>query len=166
MSRVWREVSRWFDRLETRLEAGLVDAGEDWHTYNLLNVATWRKKPQWNFRVEREGRNILLISEATGRHKMLWVYVDKGTGLDGPRRQRYPIRPRDPNGSLVFRENHDPKTRAVAQANVGTGESSGALLVRKLVMHPGITKRDFTGHYARENRREIISKILRQARRT
>lgn len=63
-------------------------------------------------------------------------YVEYGTGLWGPHRRKYPIRPRKVGGVLAF----EPYTRTKAGGIVLTVENEpvrGGTVFARLVMHPG-----------------------------
>jgi len=165
MANIARQITRWFNDLEAGLVDGLEEVGRDWHVYNRLTIANWKNKPKWVFTVEHVTKGIELRARAVGRHKMLWVYVNLGTGLYGKDKKKYPIEPKDPNGALAFRQNYNAKTRPIAQANVGDGKRSGATIIRKRVMHPGIKNRDFTKHYAETMKDEITRTIYKKIKR-
>ena len=129
--------------MKEELEAAIIDG----KTYHQNAVRTWVNKPKWVVRSEHTATELRATLEVTGDSRQIWLWVDEGTGLYGPNSKRYPITPRRPGGKLVFRGGYDPKTRAVAKANVGSGTSSGDLAFMDIVWHPGIKPREFSKTY-------------------
>ena len=62
-------------------------------------------------------------------------FVEEGTGLWGPRRQKYKIAPKDPNGVLAFK----PYLRANGSVviNLDGSPSKDGKVYARFVMHPG-----------------------------
>lgn len=167
MANIRRQLIRQFNRLEAGLIAGLEEVGRDWQTYNRLTVANWRGKPRWIFTVEHQSKSLQLTARVTGPNGPKWYWINKGTGLHGPKKRSYIIRPRpdNPTGMLAFQRDYNPKTRPVAQANVGDGSRSGPLIRTTQVRHPGIPARLFSQHYAESNVDAIIATISRVTKR-
>lgn len=63
-------------------------------------------------------------------------YVEEGTGLWGPRRKKYKIAPKDPNGMLAFRPYLRGADGSVA-INLEGGPAKGGTTFARFVMHPG-----------------------------
>jgi len=75
----------------------------------------------------------------------IYTWVDKGTGLHGPRMAKYPI-PKPSNltaKTLRFQTGYKAKTK-VGSLTSRQGGSYGPYTYRKSVMHPGIEGREFT----------------------
>ena len=74
-----------------------------------------------------------------------------GSGLTGPKRQRYPIRPKNPGGVLHFpwpqasniKSRKGIPTTELENVNFETGEFTGGEAYLPMVMHPGIRPRPF-----------------------
>lgn len=120
---------------------------------------TWRRKPKFEMKVS------LKRGAKAGGYVEVWTdneiygYVNHGTGIWSGR-GRYPIRPKvrrrwsagSPGGkggrfrkaakALAFPSKSRPKTRP-GRLGSGPGGSSGPIVIRKQVMHPGIRPRRF-----------------------
>lgn len=65
------------------------------------------------------------------------LYVEKGTGLWGPRHAKYKIAPKKPGGMLAFQPYHRTAAGGVIlDVHSGSPSKSGTIFVR-YVMHPG-----------------------------
>ena len=104
-----------------------------------------------------------------GPHRDIWQWVSRGTGLYGPKKRKYPIRPKKKGGVLAFPESYTPKTTVRGPGYKGSGKSSGPTIFAKEVMHPGIKGRHFEeawGRWAKTwFRREMENAMRRGARR-
>lgn len=78
--------------------------------------------------VDELGRKVYESGSETGLY--YGPYVEEGTGLWGPRHMKYEIKPRDPNGWLVF----EPRA---PMGPFGEIEGAGHKVYVKKVMHPG-----------------------------
>lgn len=131
------------DIMQEELEAAIIDG----KTYHQNAVRTWVNKPKWVVRSERTSSELRATLEVTGDSRQIWLWVDEGTGQYGASGSPYWIFPRRPGGRLFFQAGYDPKTRAVAKANVGSGTSSGDWVSSEGVLHPGIKAREFSKTY-------------------
>ncbi|NJL54391.1 hypothetical protein HC928_03780 [bacterium] len=163
MSRLSRLVAQKLNRASDAVEAHLKDVtGPDWKDYNEAVIGDWQRKPRFEVDVTRDQRAIELTVKPTGQHKMLWVWVDQGTGLHGPEGKAYKI-PKVADGRLLaFKTDYRPKTMPVANFNVGPGKALGAtVFTRKQITHPGIKPRNFTLDQADEVRLTIVSELTK-----
>lgn len=113
----------------------------------------------------------LVRPDARTKAGKIYTYVDKGTGLHGPRQQAYKI-PKfvTPDSKLLkFRTNYQPKTKPVAKANAGPGTATGGWVTKQQVTHPGIEARKFSETYIERLspsfKRRIDNAIRRAVRR-
>lgn len=132
-----REVMR--EEVENAIVAG--------KTYHQNAVRNWKKKPKWVIHSEQSKNEIRTVMEAAGDMRDIWGWVDKGTGSFTQGGSPYWIFPRRPGGKLSFQSGYNPKTRAIAKANVGDGSHSGAWVSSEGVLHPGIKGRKFSETY-------------------
>jgi hypothetical protein len=63
-------------------------------------------------------------------------FVERGTGLWGPKHKKYEIRPKDPNGALAF-SGYAKHPDGSVVLDVNHGVVMGKPVVVKYVMHPG-----------------------------
>lgn len=105
-------------------------------------VSDWDTKPKFSVRVTVNDKKIALNVVAVGAGADRWRWISRGTGQWGPKRAKYPIRPKG-DYPLRFRGGYSAKTAAVAQHNVGDGSRSGDWTSTYEVMHPGIEPRKF-----------------------
>lgn len=64
------------------------------------------------------------------------LFVERGTGLWGPKRAKYKIEPKQPGGVLAFRPYMRGANGAVI-LDVAGGVTKGGLIVARFVLHPG-----------------------------
>ena len=128
----------------------------------------WSTKPKFQKKVfisPRQWRLEIRVDRRTrGGKRFTWS--DKGTGLYGPKKARYPIRPKRAK-ALRFRVPHRPKTLAPGQA-MPSGQAK--TVVTQLVMHPGIRPRKFTARTVKKysnrmNRKGFYRRTENAARR-
>jgi len=112
-------------------------------------VAQWKNKPKFNPAIEINPKYIIATVKIAGDRKarQIFGWVDRGTGKWGKKKAAYPITPKEPGGMLRFQRGYSPRTKPVAQYNVGSGKSFGAWVASKGVMHPGIEPREFTATF-------------------
>ena len=132
-------------------------------------VASWSNKPDFKARKRVTRDAISVYVYPAGPHKDIWQWVSRGTGLYGPKKRKYPIRPKKKGGVLAFPESYTPKTTVRGPGYKGSGKSSGPTIFAKEVMHPGIKGRHFEeawGRWAKTwYRREMENAMRRGARR-
>ena len=80
-------------------------------------------------------------------------WLDRGTGLWGPKHREYPISAK-PGHVLAFPSVFEPKTRPNS-LRAGAGSSGGPTVFRQTVMHPGIEPRNFTKQICKEYHAEF-----------
>lgn len=134
-------------------------------------VANWDHKP--TFRVRPTvgpnptivtGYGIVLDFWVSGPNAWLFRLVSGGAG-----EHLIPKQPKE-DGYLWFRENYDAKTKVVGGDLVtgGSGQSSGNLLRKKQVSHPGFEGREFSRHVIEAYRPRWnmhVAAIMNRARR-
>lgn len=115
-------------------------------------VSNWRNKPV--FTVVRT-RNTVSI-KISGPNAKIWVWVNNGTPAHLIRAKRAP--------NLVFRGGrYSAKTRPNNTRFKGSGTSSGGIVSKKVVHHPGTKARNFDRIIQRrqiENGRKILRRNL------
>lgn len=112
------------------------------------SVSSWSFDVRWIKQVSVTRNLIAALVRPDARTKAgkIYTWVDKGTGLHGPRRQAYKI-PKFVSASsklLKFRTNYQPNTKPIAKANVGPGVATGGWVTAQQVTHPGIEARKFS----------------------
>jgi uncharacterized protein VirK/YbjX len=124
-------------------------------------VRDWTHRVKFQKRVSVSRRQVSATVWATGQHRKLYQWIDKGTQpyLILPRRAPY----------LTFRAGYDARTQAVARFNAGTGRHYGAWRRKRAVRHPGIRARKFSETFNQEIlpdfRRDVENAIRRGLRR-
>jgi len=105
-------------------------------------------------------RDSYLISAIPANPKskraQIWVFLDEGTGLWGPKRAKYPIEPKKKGGKLRFASGY----KAGSKPNTVTTSSSasfGDTVYREKVMHPGIQPRNWTKLRLAKWKKKIVS---------
>ena len=146
------DLTRTFNRaIESALNE-METIGREWTSYNARVVSNWAGKPGFVYRVVASRRLVYdLEIEPTGDNANKWIWTDRGT-------EPHKIRARNV-ANLVFRTGHNPKTRAIARFGVGDGSSSGRLVKKREVDHPGTEARKFTETYASDNEQQIRQRI-------
>lgn len=132
-------------------------------------VASWTQpnKPAFGVRIRSSSTEIFYNIVAI-RNNTPWMWVDQGTGLDGPNGRRYPIEAKG-NYPLRFQTGYSPKTAPLARYNVGDGRKRGDWVsTRKKIWHPGTRARKFTNEAAKDiqvnMRRDVNQAIERSIR--
>lgn len=135
---------------------------------NWLTIATrgWTKvKVRFAPRVETLPDRLRAFADVAGTGKKIFGYIDKGTGLYGPKKKAYEIKPKPPNKVLSFRTGYKPKTGPSARINIGPGKATGKRVVAMKVIHPGIQPRDFTKVVSKELKPSFDQRIDKAIRR-
>lgn len=123
-------------------------------------TSTWNLKPKFNVRKTKR-RGVVGLTITTNDERVLFVW--KGTGLYGPKKQAYDI-PKKSNKNaktLRFQERYRAKTRP-GRIPAGTGGSSGNFIMRKRVKHPGIKPRKTDVLIARREQKRLQSGMNRR----
>lgn len=139
------------------------DIGRDVEAEFKKVTEDWEHKVKFKSNVDIGRDFIELKTKAAGPNKDIFNFVDKGT--EGP----YEIKPKNPDGYLVFQNGYSAKTAPMAKYKQGTGQSSGSWAKKKSIIHPGIEARDFSGTIMKKIRppfrRGIENAFRRAARR-
>jgi len=109
------------------------------------NVVDWGQKPAFEHSINlSRGRADFVVKVRMDKAGEIYEWVDKGTGLEGKNKSKYPIDPKSPNVTfLKFVTPYQPKTYPPTQLRYSpTGQK--VLNYRKHVDHPGIQARKFT----------------------
>lgn len=160
MARYLGRMARRWERLDVQIREGfqlaVIETSEEARKEFEEATLKWKNKPKWIKRPPKiRDRSVISYQVvAIGSDKVIKVfgYVDKGT-------QPHIITPKKPGGMLVFNVGYSAKTLPVANANVGTGMSTGALVRTQLVHHPGTEPREFSGYFALQAEETLIRKI-------
>lgn len=119
------------------------DTGTDLANWLTIAVREWTHRPRFAGRVTIQPDYIEVKVDVAGSAKQIFFYVDKGTGLYGPKKQAYEIKPKQPGGMLRFQPGYSARSQPGAKIGMGTGEHFGEWISKKSVMHPGIKAREF-----------------------
>lgn len=150
-SRVRQAVIRQDQILRQELYTELFNTGEALLVDLRFAVVSWRNKPRFIAKVIVRPGLIMVSVQADRRSKAgkIFVWVDRGTGIHGPKKRPYIIKPKN-KPYLKFRTNYLAKTAPVAKGatsakvNVGPGVSIGPWVQTLKVVHPGIEARRIT----------------------
>ena len=117
----------------------------------------WKNKPKWITRPtpgadRKTSVAYQIVGIADEKTLKIWGWVDLGT-------EPHFIFPKKPGGVLAFNIGYSAKTSPVANANVGTGKSSGARVFSRGVFHPGTEPRDFAAYFALQGEETLVRKI-------
>lgn len=130
----------------------------------VVRIANWCNKTTFRREVDvRVGSwQLRNLHTSQTRPGQIYNWVTKGTGLYGPKKAKYPIRPIRVS-ALAFSVPNAPRSLAPGQARV----SGTRVNVRtKLVMHPGIRPRtQFVGDVSKFYKKVLVSRIHKAARR-
>jgi hypothetical protein len=123
-------------------------------------VSDWKNQPLFvtEYRGNQKGSLVWTIN-ATGDEKAIEIfgYVDQGT-------EPHIIRPVNAS-RLRFSSGYQAKTAPIANAQAGSGRSSGDVVFAKEVHHPGTEAREFVGFTALEaelNLMQLFSSNVRK----
>lgn len=144
-------------RLELALEAATDELVKDMRQA----TRTWKRKPVFTFR-RRAGRagnkRAWIWNVFTDDPR--WEWISEGTGIHGPKKRTYKIRPKKPGGRLRFGTPYTPATKAAGgagrprfiaqQASVG-----GDIVYAKEVTHPGIAPRRLNRTITRRHQKRV-----------
>lgn len=109
-------------------------------------VSEWNQKPKFDYKVSKKywGYELSVSVDASYRMNQIFLWVDKGTGLDGPAASFYTIIPEDAFHNLVFDVPYHPKSYPMP-GPLGYSESQTPRVIgTDLVTHPGIKRRNFS----------------------
>ncbi len=145
-SNVRRELLRQDKIVRAEMVKELTDASLTLAVFFGLAVKRWRNKPKFTPAFTLTPDLLVADINLSGKKKAIaiWNWIDKGTGLYGPKKAKYPITPKRPGYPLKFQSGYSAITQPVARINVGSGKSSGPTVRTMKVMHPGIKARKFT----------------------
>ncbi len=118
------------------LAAAIRETGAQSNTAHKEVTSDWEHKPDFYTRYEIQPDLISMTTEARGKNKDIWNYVNSGTKPHEIRAVNVPF--------LKFQTGYSSKTKAPAKAHTGTGVSSGDWHSVPVVHHPGTVARKFT----------------------
>lgn len=114
-------------------------------------VSDWNHAPEFRAGfVELSADAVAVRVDATGPHRKIWQYVDKGT-------RPHIIRPRR-GGKLRFATGYSARTQP-GRAHTGSGTASGPVVYTNAVMHPGNAARGFTQDILARYQNEFFAEI-------
>lgn len=128
----------------------------------LLNriVSRWKNRPSFEIKFIRTKAAYGVWVRAKGKNAKIWNWVNRGTGLYGPRKRKYKIKPkkratgRRKRTTLAFQTGYKPKTSPGGHYK-GPGKATGPWVFPGEVMHPGIKPRKLEQHVARWYRKRF-----------
>jgi hypothetical protein len=154
-------INRWDKNARRALAKEVRWTLEDAKAHHTKVTASWKNKPTYVTLIIK-GRESIVGSLTIGRNPIPFKWVDRGTGLYGPKHRSYFIFPRFAP-ALRFRTGYLPRTKPVAKFDVGPGKAFGPWrTVKTFVIHPGIKPRQFSETY-NEDVRPILVKRIREA---
>jgi hypothetical protein len=150
------DTKRYLGRLRAELwPRAFKEAGKEIGREALLKfrqtVSTWDHKPAFEEIIDVGADEVTVL---VGTDDKIYGYLDRGTGLYGPRGAKYPIVPKQPGYPLKFMSGYQAKTVSAAAVGARGGSSFvgaraggpfGEVVRAQAVMHPGVKPRDFTG---------------------
>lgn len=125
-------------------------------------VDNWDNKPQFVASLYVDADKISLYIEPTGPNAKLWDWTSRGTKphlIAAGTRVRGGIKNR-----LLFRANYTPKT-APGPTWGGAGKSTGPLISKRVVHHPGTRPRKFEEYIGRQIKADFRREIENAFRR-
>ena len=151
------------------MEEGMRDGGEILKAAAQRVTSTWSDPPEFTVHVElgKTARKGLQCTVTTEDKR--WLWLDKGTGLWGPKHAKYPIPKVVGPGQkrLAFPSVFTPKSQPNS-LRAGAGSSGGDTIVRIQVMHPGVEPRNFTKtihkRYHSDFKKAVANAIAKWAR--
>ena len=130
-------------------------------------TSTWKNRPVIKAQAIGTGSSLAGQGESTIHvyvDSPSFTFVDKGTGLWGPKHAKYPIVPKTPGGVLAFNSQFSAKSRP-GRLRAYVGSSCPPVRFAKAVMHPGIEPRRFselaTARALREGMKRINEEVGR-----
>lgn len=112
---------------------------------------------------ETEGRvTVSTSNKGDDRNADITIAFELGSGLTGPKRQRYPIRPKNPGGVLHFpwSEAQNIRSRKFTPSPILGTDPQEAEAYLPMVMHPGIRPRPFLQKGLEASKDELDAIIL------
>lgn len=121
-------------------------------------VMNWKGKPVFVKEVENGKTAIVgrIRIEGSEENALHWLWTDEGTKPHVIAAKRVP--------RLKFQTGFNPKTRAIAQGNVGDGKKFGAWTTPEIVNHPGTEARKFTETWVKKQRPLILLSLRAHVR--
>ncbi len=124
-------------------------------------TANWTNQPEFttSFTLDNGNKSMEVTTDDVN-----WSRVNFGTGLRGPRKKSYDIKPKDPKGFLFFPPKYTPKT--TRRKFGGSGTRSGVPIFTQLVVAKGIRPRRFDLRANKEAKKNFYPKwigVLRRA---
>lgn len=115
--------------------------------------ATGVSRAAWTSQVDPAGLRAFIRN-----NKGYLAYVDEGTGLWGPSRRKYPIKPKYKK-ALAWPNGDARTTAGLGRGPQGTKKGTGykSFTVVKSVMHPGIRPRHFVKKSIDESRSRVLT---------
>lgn len=131
------------DKAYREVQDAVLQNAEELRGYFQQVTASWKSenKPRFTIRVKR-GQDFVQWQVVATSNGDIWEWINRGTGLHGPKRAAYRIRPKG-NYPLRFRSGYSPKTMPIARYDVGSGKATGDYVTTYEVTHPGIKPREF-----------------------
>jgi hypothetical protein len=158
ISRLEQAINGWDKRARQAMAKEVRRSLEDARAHHAKVTDSWQKKPTYVTMIVKS-RESIVGSLTIGRNPIPFKWVDRGTGLYGPKHRSYFIFPRFAP-ALKFRTGYLPRTRPVAKFDVGPGKAFGPWrTVKDFVIHPGIKPRKFTETYNEEERPYLVKRI-------
>jgi hypothetical protein len=106
-------------------------------------IADWTPEHRPNFRtvIKVTRQAIELFIRVVGKNAKIWQFVSRGTS--GP--YQIPTTPpaKSVDGLLHYRVIYDARTQPRGKFSQGSGKKTGAWVTPAVVMHPGVTAREF-----------------------
>lgn len=131
--------------IRAECKTAAMDTARDLANWLSVAMREWTNKPRFAPRVDVNRNFIEVKVDVAGNAKLIFFYVDRGTGTYGPKKSPYPI-PKTPlpeGKFLKFQTGYSARSQPGAKIGMGTGEHFGDWMSKKQVMHPGIKPRDF-----------------------
>lgn len=130
-------------------------------------ISGWSGKPKFRYKVDEQGRKTtfsVFVDDSTKIGQIL-IWVDKGTGLEGPKKAKYPITA--VNVPLMkFVVPYQPKTFPVQPLRYDPN-APPKFIQRYTLMHPGIQARGISEKirkkYASVTERKGVFQTIRNA---
>ena len=129
------------ETVRAAVQRTILNASDDVQSTARDTVREWTHRVEFVEVMTLERTWIEAHIKPDGEAVKIFQYVDLGT--KGP----YIIAPKTPGGRLRFQTGYSARTQPIAKYNQGTGQSFGAWVQAKSVMHPGIDARKFLETY-------------------
>jgi len=142
----WRKTGKSLAFNDASLNADMTKAIKEFEKIALAEhekvTETWEHKPKFRARRSDWTGSERLVAVHVWTDDDIWRYVDEGT-------KPHVIRPKNPDGLLVFPSSFKPKTQPRSLSS-GAGASGGPMVFAKEVHHPGTKPRNFTAMLQRK----------------